>query len=113
MSMAAAFICKEIVRCMTLAEDGIHAVLLVFSVRGRLSEEEKSALYHLQTLFGSKIADYMIIVFTGGDELEENEETLEEYLAQACPEFLKVCVFCFLLSCLLHIGFFQLTCVYF
>ncbi|CAN6932455.1 unnamed protein product [Brassica oleracea] len=88
-SMAAAFICKEIVRCMTLAEDGIHAVLLVFSVRGRLSEEEKSALYHLQTLFGSKIADYMIIVFTGGDELEENEETLEEYLAQACPEFLK------------------------
>ncbi|KAH0910914.1 hypothetical protein HID58_034235 [Brassica napus] len=90
-SMAAAFICKEIVRCMTLAEDGIHAVLLVFSVRGRLSEEEKSALYHLQTLFGSKIADYMIIVFTGGDELEENEETLEEYLAQACPEFLKVC----------------------
>uniref|UniRef100_A0A1J3K9Z2 Protein AIG1 n=1 Tax=Noccaea caerulescens TaxID=107243 RepID=A0A1J3K9Z2_NOCCA len=83
------FIGKEIVRCITLAEDGIHAVLLVFSVRGRLTEEEQSALYNLQTLFGSKIADYMIIVFTGGDDLEENDETLDDYLGQECPEFMK------------------------
>lgn len=93
LSSAADFIGKEIVRCITLAEGGIHAVLLVLSVRGRLTEEERSTLWFLQTLFGSKIADYMIIVFTGGDELEEIEETLEEYLAQACPEFLKVSVF--------------------
>lgn len=87
------FIGKEIVRCITLAEDGIHAVLLVFSVRGRLTEEEQSALYNLQTLFGSKIADYMIIVFTGGDDLEENDETLDDYLGQECPEFMKVSIF--------------------
>lgn len=90
MSTSADFIGKEIVRCISLAEDGIHAILLVFSVRGRLSEEEKSVFSFLQALFGSKIADYMIVVFTGGDELEENDETLEEYLAEACPEFLKV-----------------------
>ncbi|KAI9201170.1 hypothetical protein LWI28_019503 [Acer negundo] len=30
----------------------------------------------------------MIVVFTGGDELEENEETLEDYLGP-CPEPLK------------------------
>ncbi|KAL1219699.1 Immune-associated nucleotide-binding protein 9 [Cardamine amara subsp. amara] len=89
LSTSADFIGKEIVRCINLAEDGIHAVLLVFSVRARLTEEEQSTLYFLQTLFGSKIADYMIIVFTGGDELEENEETLEEYLALGYPEFLK------------------------
>lgn len=93
MSTSADFIGKEIVRCINLAEDGIHAVLLVFSVRARLTEEEQSTLYFLQTLFGSKIADYMIIVFTGGDELEENEETLEEYLDLGCPEFLKVSIF--------------------
>ncbi|XP_010530116.1 PREDICTED: immune-associated nucleotide-binding protein 8-like isoform X1 [Tarenaya hassleriana] len=89
LSTATEFIGKEIVRCISLAEDGIHAVLLVFSVRGRLTEEEQSALRQLQTLFGTKIVDYMIVVFTGGDELEENDETLEEYLAQGCPEFLK------------------------
>uniref|UniRef100_A0A1J3HU06 Protein AIG1 n=1 Tax=Noccaea caerulescens TaxID=107243 RepID=A0A1J3HU06_NOCCA len=89
LSTTADFIGKEIVRCITLAEDGIHAVLLVFSVRGRLTEEEQSALYNLQTLFGSKIADYMIIVFTGGDDLEENDETLDDYLGQECPEFMK------------------------
>ncbi|EFH70056.1 hypothetical protein ARALYDRAFT_473550 [Arabidopsis lyrata subsp. lyrata] len=88
LSTAADFIGKEIVRCISLAEDGIHAILLVFSVR-RLAEEEQTILSFLQALFGSKIADYMIVVFTGGDELEENEETLEEYLADFCPEFLK------------------------
>ncbi|EOA37422.1 hypothetical protein CARUB_v10011379mg [Capsella rubella] len=87
-STAADFIGKEIVRCISLAEDGIHAILLVFSVR-RLGEEEKTVLSFLQALFGSKIADYMIVVFTGGDELEENDETMEDYLADACPDFLK------------------------
>ncbi|WZZ60563.1 hypothetical protein YC2023_060670 [Brassica napus] len=89
LSTAAEFIGKEIVRCITLAEGGIHAVLLVFTVRGRPTDEEQSVLYHLQTLFGSKISDYMIIVFTGGDDLDDNDETLEDYLGQECPEFLK------------------------
>lgn len=84
------FIGKEIVKCIDFAKDGIHAVLVVLSVRSRFSEEEDDALRSLQILFGSKIVDYMIVVFTGGDELEENEETLEEYLAHECPEPLKV-----------------------
>lgn len=83
------FVGKEIVKCIDLAKDGIHAVLVVFSVRTRFSKEEESALRSLQTLFGSKIIDYMIVVFTGGDELEENEETLEDYLGRDCPEPLK------------------------
>lgn len=81
---------KEIVKCIDLAKDGIHAVLVVFSVRTRFSQEEEAALCSLQTLFGSKIIDYMIVVFTGGDELEDNDETLEDYLGRGCPEPLKV-----------------------
>ncbi|RDX91344.1 Immune-associated nucleotide-binding protein 9, partial [Mucuna pruriens] len=83
------FVGKEIVKCINLAKDGIHAVLVVFSVRTRFTEEEESALQSLQKLFGRKIVDYMIVVFTGGDELEENEETLEDYLGRECPEPLK------------------------
>ncbi|XAR57561.1 hypothetical protein NMG60_11025744 [Bertholletia excelsa] len=83
------FIGKEIVKCINMAKDGIHAVLVVFSVRTRFSKEEEAALHSLQTLFGKKINDYMIVVFTGGDELEENEETLEDYLGRECPRPLK------------------------
>lgn len=83
------FVGKEIVRCIDLAKDGIHAVLVVFSVRTRFSEEEEAALRSLRTLFGSKIINYMIVVFTGGDELEDNDETLEDYLGRECPQPLK------------------------
>ncbi|XP_057531961.1 immune-associated nucleotide-binding protein 9-like isoform X2 [Amaranthus tricolor] len=80
---------KEIVKCIDLAKDGIHAILLVYSVRTRFSKEEEAALKSLQTFFGPKITDYMIVVFTGGDELEADDETLEEYLGRECPEPLK------------------------
>ncbi|XP_031257032.1 immune-associated nucleotide-binding protein 9-like [Pistacia vera] len=83
------FLGKEIVKCIKLAKDGIHAVLLVLSVRNRFTQEEQAAVLTLQSLFGRKIINYMIAVFTGGDELEENEETLEEYLGRECPDPLK------------------------
>ncbi|PRQ20528.1 putative P-loop containing nucleoside triphosphate hydrolase [Rosa chinensis] len=83
------FIGKEIAKCIKLAEDGIHAVLVVLSTRTRFTKEEESALRSLEILFGSKIFDYMIVIFTGGDELEENDETLEDYLGHDCPEPLK------------------------
>lgn len=84
------FIGKEIVKCIDMAKDGIHAVLVVLSVRSRFSREEEAAVQSLRKFFGSKISDYMIVVFTGGDDLEENDETLEDYLGRACPEPLKV-----------------------
>ncbi|KAM7460988.1 hypothetical protein LguiA_029109 [Lonicera macranthoides] len=82
------FIRKEIVKCIDIAKDGIHAALLVLSVRTRFSKEEEAAIQSLQNFFGSKINDYMIVVFTGGDELED-DETLEDYLGRECPEPLK------------------------
>jgi hypothetical protein len=45
----------------------------------------------LQTIFGSRILDYIIVVFTRGDEFEDNDETSEDHLDSACcPEPLKV-----------------------
>ncbi|KAK4382062.1 Elongation factor 1-gamma 2 [Sesamum angolense] len=83
------FIGKEIVKCINMAKDGIHAVLVVLSVRSRFSREEEAAVQSLHKFFGSKISDYMIVVFTGGDDLEENDETLDDYLGRDCPEPLK------------------------
>ncbi|KAI3802473.1 hypothetical protein L1987_30605 [Smallanthus sonchifolius] len=71
---------KEIVRSIDLARDGIHAVLVVFSACNRFSDEERAVVSNLETLFGTKIYDYMIIVFTGGDELEDDEISLEKFI---------------------------------
>ncbi|KAJ9560077.1 hypothetical protein OSB04_005237 [Centaurea solstitialis] len=71
----------EIIRCMKLANDGVHAFIVSF-------EEEKTAISSLQQLFGKQICEYMIVVFTGGDELEEDGWTLEDFLYD-CPQSLK------------------------
>lgn len=84
------YVGKEIVKCMELAENGIHAVLLVLSVRTQFSREDFAAVQSFQEFFGEKIRDYMIVVFTGGDELEESDESLDDYLGNDCPESLKV-----------------------
>ncbi|KAK1384748.1 immune-associated nucleotide-binding protein 9-like [Heracleum sosnowskyi] len=83
------YVGKEIAKCINLAKDGIHAILVVVSVNKRFSEQEAAVLSRLKTLFGQKMIDYMILVFTGGDELEYHEKTLEDYLGHACPEPLK------------------------
>ncbi|XP_038684969.1 immune-associated nucleotide-binding protein 9-like isoform X1 [Tripterygium wilfordii] len=89
------FVGKEIIKSVDLANDGIDAVLLVLSVRARFSAEEEATLSSLLTLFGRQIIDYMIIIFTGGDALEDNGETLEDYLGRDCPiplkEILELC----------------------
>jgi len=83
-------ISNEIINCLTMAEEGIHAVLLVLSARGRISKEEESTVNTLQCIFGSQILDYCIVVFTGGDDLEEDDQTLDDYFRAGCPEFLTV-----------------------
>ncbi|XP_074343721.1 immune-associated nucleotide-binding protein 9-like [Apium graveolens] len=88
-SAKAEFTCKEIGKCISMAKDGIHAVLFVLSVKTRFSEGEEAVLNSLRTLFGSKMTDYMILVFTGGDELEYHEIRLEDYLGRDCPKPLK------------------------
>jgi len=88
------FLGKEIVKCIDLAKHGVHGVLFVLSVRNRFTAEEAAALESLQMLFGDKILDYMVVIFTGGDELEENQETLEDYLHDSpleLQELLRQC----------------------
>ncbi|KAJ4747299.1 P-loop containing nucleoside triphosphate hydrolases superfamily protein [Rhynchospora pubera] len=86
---------KEIVKCVKLAKDGIHAVILVFSIRSRFSEGEETILERLQMFFGERIVDYMILVFTGGDDLAEESKNFEEYLSGApkpVKTIIKMCM---------------------
>ncbi|GFP81442.1 protein aig1 [Phtheirospermum japonicum] len=77
---------REIIKCI----DGIHAALLVLSTRPRFSQEEEEAIKSLMKFFGNKFSDYMIVIFTGGDDLEAQDETLDDYLGRDdCPEPLQ------------------------
>nr|XP_043637846.1 immune-associated nucleotide-binding protein 9-like [Erigeron canadensis] len=87
-SVNSEFVGKEIVSCINLATDGIDAVLLVFSVSSRFSKEEEAAISSLLALFGTKIFNYIILGFTGGDLLDQDNKTMEGYLYD-CPQSLK------------------------
>ncbi|KAH9330405.1 hypothetical protein KI387_002513, partial [Taxus chinensis] len=79
------FIDREIVKCINLAKNGVHAVLLAVSLSNRFTQEETNVLDQLQMLFGPRIVNYMVVVFTGGDHLERRGMTLEEHLNN-CPK---------------------------
>ena len=90
LSVSTDYMNKEIINCLTLTDGGLHAVVLVLSVGTDILKEEEAALNKLQLLFGSKIVDYLVVLFTGGDVLEKENKPLDDYLSRGCPEFLKV-----------------------
>ncbi|GLJ16904.1 hypothetical protein SUGI_0291730 [Cryptomeria japonica] len=77
---------NEVAKCVDLAKDGVHGVLYVVSVKNRFTEEEAGLLNSLQFLFGPEIVKYVVVVFTGGDELENDCSSLDEYLNDCQPQ---------------------------
>uniref|UniRef100_A0A5F8H1N1 AIG1-type G domain-containing protein n=1 Tax=Monodelphis domestica TaxID=13616 RepID=A0A5F8H1N1_MONDO len=60
---------NEIAGFMTFSSPGPHALLLVLRV-GRFTAEEKAAIERLYSLLGADAVRFLIIVFTGKDQLE-------------------------------------------
>ncbi|XP_039902723.1 GTPase IMAP family member 9-like [Simochromis diagramma] len=80
---------KEIVRCVEVSSPGPHVFLLVLQ-SSRFTTEEKNSVEALQALFGPKAQDYMIVLFTHGDDLEDQEITIQQYVREAKPELREV-----------------------
>ncbi|KAM7120677.1 GTPase IMAP family member 4-like isoform 1-T2 [Molossus nigricans] len=76
---------REIAHFIVLTSPGPHALLLVVRL-GRYTWEEEKAVKKMLTMFGSKARRYMILVFTGKDNLNRME--FHDYLKEA-PKVLQ------------------------
>ncbi|XP_058260698.1 uncharacterized protein LOC131362590 [Hemibagrus wyckioides] len=76
---------KEIVKCMTYSSPGPHAFLIVMRI-GRFTLEEKETIKQIKEAFGANAERFTMIVFTCKDELEQKNQTIQQYIENGDPE---------------------------
>ncbi|XP_030272214.1 GTPase IMAP family member 8-like [Sparus aurata] len=76
---------QELHRSISMLSPGPHIFLLVMQI-GNLTQKDKDSLELIKTVFGKKSKDFIIIIFTRGDELED--QSLESYV-ENCDDFIK------------------------
>uniref|UniRef100_A0A3Q2CGE6 AIG1-type G domain-containing protein n=1 Tax=Cyprinodon variegatus TaxID=28743 RepID=A0A3Q2CGE6_CYPVA len=71
----------EMLKCMSLLAPGPHVFLLVLQI-GRITPEEKETLELIKKGFGKGAEKFTIILFTHGDKLEHEEQTIEDCIGE-------------------------------
>ncbi|CAL9687111.1 unnamed protein product [Knipowitschia caucasica] len=70
---------KRIKMCISLSSPGPHAFLICLQL-GRFTKEEKETVQMIQTTFGEEAANYTMVLFTHGDQLQR--QNIESYIAE-------------------------------
>ncbi|XP_073698261.1 uncharacterized protein [Garra rufa] len=78
---------QEILKCISLLSPGPHVFLLVLRI-GRFTGEENETLNLIKETFGKDAGMFSIIIFTHGDELQD--QTIESCLEDTHPHMKKL-----------------------
>lgn len=82
-------IATVIVQAVACMHPGPHAVLYVVKL-GRYTAEEYGAYRRLKALFDDSITNYIIVIFTGGDALEQTSKTFADLVKTGPKELSQV-----------------------
>ena len=69
----------EISKWYSFLSPGIHAIILVVQV-GRFTEEEQKTVDVFMKVFGEDLKDYLVVVFTHKDRLEDENITVDDFV---------------------------------
>ncbi|XP_059425951.1 uncharacterized protein LOC132159951 [Carassius carassius] len=77
---------EEIMKCVSLSSPGPHVFVIVLSL-GRFTKEKMDTMDLIKKIFGPKAAQFSIVLFTRGDELEK--ESIEGFVKRSNSAELK------------------------
>lgn len=73
----------DVVQAVACMHPGPTAILYVISVANRYTQEENDVSERLKCLLDKHVTEYMIIIFTRGNELRQKRQTIEDFLSEA------------------------------
>ncbi|XP_059193423.1 GTPase IMAP family member 7-like [Centropristis striata] len=76
---------KELQKCISMLWPGPHVIFLLLQI-GNITQEEKDSLELINEVYGKNSGDFIILIFTRGNELED--QSFESYI-EDCDDFVK------------------------
>lgn len=80
----------DVIQAVACTHPGPTAILFVISLANRYTPEENDVYERLKCLLDKHVTEYMIVIFTRGNELIQNGKTIEDFLSDAPFDLQKV-----------------------
>lgn len=71
----------ELTNCISLAHPGPHVILIVLQ-GGRFIEEDQEIVNNIQKRLGKEAAEFTMVLFTCGDDLKADGDTIEDIISR-------------------------------